>query len=76
MRRMLRLVNSTTIALITMVAVLSAVVWFDARCLADLARTNPRDLRYFDRNTWALVIVLSFPIGPMLYLRYAKLPGR
>jgi len=68
--------NNPTIILITVVALMSVVVWFDRRCLADLARTSDRDLRYFDRNTWALVIVLSFPVGPMLYLRYAKGPRR
>src|SRR6266508_1245278 len=41
-----------------------------------LARPSDRDLRYLNRNTWALVIVLSFPVGPMLYLRYAKGPRR
>jgi hypothetical protein len=68
--------SNVTVTLITVVAVLSVVVWFDRRFLADLARTSDRDLRYFNRNTWALIIVLSFPIGPMLYLLYAKGPGR
>ncbi len=68
--------DSNVTAVITAVVIVSLVAWFDRRCLADLAQTSDRDLRYFNRNTWALVIVLSFPIGPMLYLRYAKLPGR
>jgi hypothetical protein len=68
--------NNATVVLITVVTILSVVVWFDRRCLADLARTSDRQLRYFNRNTWALVIVLSFPVGPMLYLRYAKGPRR
>ena len=68
--------NTTTIALITVVAIMIPIVWFDRRCLADLAQTNDRELRLFDRKTWALIIVLSFPIGPMLYLAYAKGPAR
>lgn len=68
--------NTTAVAVITIVVVLSLVVWFDSRCLADLARTSDRDLRVFSRNTWALLIVVSFPIGPMLYLVYAKGPRR
>ena len=68
--------RSQLINAFTVVAILSVVVWFDRRCLADLAQTSDRDLRYFNRNTWALIIVLSFPIGPVLYLRYAKGPGR
>jgi hypothetical protein len=68
--------NTTAVALITGVVVLGLVVWFDSRCLADLAQTSDRDLRVFNRNTWALLIVVSFPIGPMLYLMYAKGPRR
>jgi hypothetical protein len=68
--------NNLTVALITVVVIMSVVVWFDRRCLADLARTSDRELRYFNRRTWALIIVLSFPIGPMLYLLCAKGPGR
>jgi hypothetical protein len=68
--------NSATVVLVTVVALMGVVVWFDRRCLADLARTSDRDLRYFNRNTWALVIVLSFPVGPMLYMMYAKGPRR
>jgi hypothetical protein len=68
--------GSVTVALVTAVAILSVVVWFDRRMLADLARTSDRDLRYFNRNIWALIIIVSFPIGPMLYLLYAKGPGR
>ncbi len=68
--------NNTTVVLITVVALMSMVVWFDSRCLTDLARTSDRDLRYFNRNTWALVIVLSFPVGPLLYLLYGKGPRR
>ena len=64
------------VALITAVVVLSVVVWFDRRCLADLARTRDGELHLFDRRTWALIIVLSFPIGPFLYLAYAKGPRR
>jgi hypothetical protein len=68
--------NTTTATLITVVSLIGIVAWFDARCLADLAQTSDRDLRYFNRNTWALVIVLSFPLGPMLYLFYGKGPHR
>jgi hypothetical protein len=68
--------GSVTVAVVTVVAILSVVVWFDRRMLADLAKTSDRDLRYFNRNTWALIIIVSFPIGPMLYLLYAKGPRR
>ncbi|WP_123809721.1 hypothetical protein [Micromonospora globispora] len=64
------------VAVVTVVALMALLVWIDARCLADLARTPDADLRYFTRNTWALIIVMSFPIGPMLYLLYARDPRR
>jgi hypothetical protein len=68
--------SSALVALVTAAAVTVVVVWFDHRCLADLAKADERELRYFNRNTWALIIVLAFPIGPMLYLRYGQGPGR
>jgi hypothetical protein len=69
--------SGNAVALIgTVAAIMAMVAWFDARCLADLRTTSDRELRHFDRNTWALIIVLSFPIGPMLYLAYGKGPGR
>jgi hypothetical protein len=64
--------NTVTIALITAVAILAVVVWFDGRMLADLAHTSDHELRHFNRNTWALIIVISFPLGPLLYLMYGK----
>jgi hypothetical protein len=70
--RKLVAVSNLTVALITAVVVLSVVVWFDRRALADLASTSDYRLRYFNRNTWALIIVLSFPVGPLLYLMYGK----
>jgi hypothetical protein len=68
--------SNVTVVLITAVVILSVVVWFDRRLLADLAQTSDRDLRHFNRGTWALIILLSFPIGPTLYLMYAKGPSR
>jgi hypothetical protein len=68
--------NNLTAVLITVVVVLGLVAWFDSRCLADLAQTGDRELHYLTRKGWALLIVMSFPIGPMLYLLYAKGPRR
>jgi hypothetical protein len=35
--------------MVTVLAIISVVVWFDLRCLADLARTSDRQLRHFNR---------------------------
>jgi hypothetical protein len=64
------------VAVVTLLVIMAVVVWIDARCLADLRRTTDRELRHFNRDTWALIIVLSFPIGPALYLTYGKGSGR
>jgi hypothetical protein len=64
------------VAVVTLLVIMGVVVWIDARCLADLRRTTDRELRHFDRATWALIIVVTFPIGPALYLTYGKGPGR
>lgn len=64
--------TNVLVVLVTAVALLGLVAWFDARCLADLRETSDRQLRYFDRNVWAFIIVISFPIGPLMYLMYAK----
>ena len=66
--------RQAVVALATLVAVVAAVVWFDRRCLDDLARTPDHALRHFPRNTWAMIIVFAFPIGPLMYLMYAKGP--
>ena len=69
----------TSIDLTTLVSVLVIITLaalFDVRLLNDLAKTSDWQLRYLNRNAWAVVIVLTFPIGPMLYLLYAKGPGQ
>ena len=69
-------VTSAWVAVATATMTMAAIAWIDARCLADLGNTTDRELRYFDRATWKLIIILSFPIGPALYVAYAKGPGR
>jgi hypothetical protein len=57
---------------LAMLAVLTVVVWFDLRCLADLNRSaTPRLLT---REAWALLILITFPVGGILYLMYGKRP--
>jgi len=59
-------------ALISVLAIGALIVWFDLRCLADLRQTSDGRLRYFNRDTWALLIIFAFPFGPFLYLAYGK----
>ena len=59
-------------ALISVLAIGALIIWFDLRCLADLRQTSDQRLRYFNRETWALLIIFAFPFGPFLYLAYGK----
>lgn len=58
------------VAVVTVVALVAVMVWFDWRCLQDIARA--RGVRYLPREAWALLCVLSFPVGAVLYYRYGK----
>jgi ABC-type uncharacterized transport system permease subunit len=64
--------SPNAVAALTVVTLLVVMVVIDVRLLKDLAQTPDDRLLYLTRLGWALVIVLSFPIGPILYLRFAK----
>jgi hypothetical protein len=55
---------------LTLVIVLVPLIWFEAYCLADLARTGDEELRHLPRMAWA-ILCLS-PFGAVLYLLYGK----
>ena len=59
-----------TAQLATILVLLAVVVWFDWICLADIAKA--RRVNYLTRQAWALLVVITFPIGGVLYLRYGK----
>jgi hypothetical protein len=59
-----------TAQLATILVLVAAMIWFDWYCLADIAKA--RYVRYFTRQAWALLVVITFPIGGMLYLTYGK----
>ena len=42
------------------------------KALADLRQTSEWQLRYFNRDTWVLIIIFAFPFGPFLYLACGK----
>jgi len=54
-------------ALITAVAV---VLIFEVYCLVDIARA--KDVRRLDRETWALISLVTLPLGGILYLSLGK----
>jgi len=60
----------TMTGVLTMLGMVTVMVWFDLRCLADLNR-SPRP-RVLTREAWALLILITFPVGGILYLVYGK----
>ncbi len=48
------------------VATIVVAVLIDLICLADLARA--REVRYLPRAAWAAVILLTTPLGALLYV--------
>jgi hypothetical protein len=66
--------SNDVMTLVAVLVIITLVALFDVRVLSDLAKTSDWQLRYLNRNAWAVLIVLTFPLGPMLYLLYAKGP--
>lgn len=59
-------------AVVVVIAAVAAVARFEFFCLDDLAKTSDYELRYLPRPGWIAVIVLSIPLGGILYLYYGK----
>lgn len=62
-----------------LIAVLVAVgvvvaVRFELFCLRDLAETPDQQLRYFTRQGWTAVIIVSIPLGGIFYFYAGKVP--
>jgi hypothetical protein len=56
--------------LVTILVLIAVMIWFDWICLADIAKA--RHVRYLTPQAWALLVVITFPIGGVLYLTYGK----
>ena len=76
-RRLTMKENSMSpVTLVLLVAVLALAVWFAWTCLADLAQTSDDQLALFPKMAWAVLIVVTIPLGGLLYLIYGKGPRR
>ena len=58
---------------ILVIALLVAMMWIDMALLRDLAATPDQELSVLTRAGWAAAIIFTFPIGPILYVRFGKL---
>lgn len=68
---------SPTIAItmtVVVCALLALIIRYDSLLLKDLAETRDEDLRLLTRKGWAVAIVATFPLGPLMYVMYAKGP--
>ena len=54
-------------AVITVIAV---VLVFEVCCLVDIARA--KEVRRLDRETWALICLVTLPLGGLLYLALGR----
>lgn len=45
---------------------------FAAYCVMDVARTDDRDILLLPRIAWAVVCVISVPIGGIVYLMFGR----
>jgi hypothetical protein len=52
------------------IALLLVAAVFEGYCLVDCARS--REVRYFSQWTWALIMLVTLPVGGILYLVYGK----
>jgi hypothetical protein len=53
-----------------LIALLVVVLGFVVCCLVDIARA--KEVRRLDRETWALICLVSLPLGGILYLALGK----
>ena len=53
-----------------LIALLVMVLGFVVCCLVDVARA--REFRRLDRDMWALICLVSLPLGGILYLTLGK----
>jgi Phospholipase_D-nuclease N-terminal len=51
-------------------ALILVLAAFEGYCLVDCARA--REVRYFNQWTWALIMLITMPLGGILYLVYGK----
>jgi hypothetical protein len=52
------------------ITVIAAVLVFEVCCLVDIARA--REVRRLDRATWALICLVTLPLGGILYLALGR----
>ena len=58
--------NPALIAVIALGVVL--VVAWDGFCLRDLIHADPASVRYLHKGTWAIICLLTWPWGGLLYV--------
>jgi hypothetical protein len=57
-------------AVTTFISVVAVVLIFEVCCQVDIARA--KEVRRLDRETWALICLVSLPLGCILYLALGR----
>ncbi len=57
-------------AVITVISVVAVVLIFEVGCQVDIARA--KEVRRLDGETWALICLVSLPLGCILYLALGR----
>jgi Kef-type K+ transport system membrane component KefB len=57
-------------AVITFVSVVAVVLIFEVCCQVDIARA--KEVRRLDRETWALICLVTLPLGCILFLALGR----
>ena len=55
---------------LTAVVLVAVLATFEGYCLVDCARAE--QVRYFSQWIWAIIMLITMPLGGMLYLMYGK----
>jgi hypothetical protein len=55
---------------LTAIGVILVAATFEGYCLVDCAQA--KEVRYFSQWTWALIMLITMPLGGILYLVYGK----
>jgi hypothetical protein len=57
-------------AVITFISVVAVVLVFEVCCQVDIARA--KEVRRLDRETWAVICLVTLPLGCILYLALGR----
>jgi hypothetical protein len=61
------------LTIVLIAALISTIARIDSWLLQDLAKTPDNQLAHLTRIGWIGMILFTFPIGPIVYVRFGKI---